>query len=102
MENNNYKIKYLPSFISQLNSTLNYIIKILNNKNAAKRLYESVVEQIEQRSKSQKGYEKYISKGNVIYYRIYVKNYTIFYTLKNDVMEARRFLYSKRNFKKIL
>lgn len=102
MENSNYKIKYLPSFITQFNSTLNYITKTLSNKNAAERLYKNVIEQIEKRSISPEGYEKYISKGNVTYYRIYVKNYTIFYTVQNDVMEVRRILYSKRNFKKLI
>lgn len=32
------------------------------------------------------------------YYRIYVKNYIIFYIVRDDVMEIRRMLYSKRNF----
>ena len=30
------------------------------------------------------------------YYRIYVKNYTIYYVVIEDVMEVRRILYSKR------
>lgn len=44
--------------------------------------------------------EEYISFKNrkQVYYRIYVKNYIIFYTIKDDEMEVRRILYSKRNF----
>jgi hypothetical protein len=31
------------------------------------------------------------------YYRIYVKNYIIFYVVIGDVMEVRRIVYSRRN-----
>jgi hypothetical protein len=42
------------------------------------------------------------NKEHVVYYRIYVKNYTIYYTVIDDVMEIRRFVYSRRNIKDIL
>ena len=97
MEKNSYEIRYLPSFVSQFNFTLRYISKKLKNKNAADRLYKNEIEQIEKRSKNPEIYEKYISRRNITYYRIYVKNYTIFYTVQDNTMEVRRFLYSKRN-----
>ena len=31
------------------------------------------------------------------YYRIYVKNYVIFYVVIGDIMEVRRILYNRRN-----
>ena len=41
-------------------------------------------------------------KRTAIYYRIYIKNYTIFYTIEKDCMEIRRIIYSKRNFNKLI
>lgn len=32
----------------------------------------------------------------------YVKNYTIFYVVKDNTMEVRRILYSKRNLDKFI
>ena len=102
MEKDNYEIRYLPSFIKQFESILNYMTNTLKNRDAADKFYKSVIEQIEKRGQKPDGYEKYISRGNVTYYRIYVKNYTIFYIVKNNVMEVRRILYSKRDLKKII
>ena len=36
------------------------------------------------------------------YYRIYVRNYVIFYVVKGDVMEVRRILYSRRDLKNLI
>ena len=49
-------------------------------------------------------YEPYISakERKNVYYRIYVKNYIIFYVVIDNVMEVRRILYNKRDFKKHL
>ena len=102
MEKDNYEIRYLPSFVKQFVSILNYMVHTLKNRDAADKFYKNVIEQIEKRSQKPEGYEKYISRGNVTYYRIYVKNYTIFYIVKNNVMEVRRILYSKRDLKKII
>ena len=33
-----------------------------------------------------------------IYYRIYVRNYIIFYVVNDNIMEVRRIIYSKRDF----
>ena len=56
------------------------------------------------RAKSPSGYEPYQSskQREYKYYRIYVKNYTIFYVLIDDTMEIRRILYNKRNFSQLL
>ena len=35
-----------------------------------------------------------------LYYRIFVKNFTIFYVVIEDVMEMRRILYSRRDLEK--
>ena len=95
MEKSSYVIKYTSTFINQFNSILKYLVNKLDNKIAAEKLYNEVIREIEKRSSNPESYEKYIgvSKRKNIYYRIYVKNYTIFYVVKDNTMEVRRILY---------
>ena len=104
MANNKYIIRYSSTYISQFNSILKYFVNNLKNKIAAENFYNEVIKEIEKRSENPEGYEKYIStrKRKNTYYRIYVKNYTIFYTVKDNTMEVRRILYSRRNFDKLV
>ena len=104
MANNKYTIRYSSTYINQFNSILKYIVNNLKNKIAAENFYNEVIKEIEKRSENPEGYEKYIStrKRKNTYYRIYVKNYTIFYTVKDNTMEVRRILYSRRNFDKLV
>ena len=104
MANNQYTIIYSSSYINQFNSILKYFINDLKNKIAAENFYNEVIKEIEKRSENPEGYEKYIStrKRKNTYYRIYVKNYTIFYIVKDNTMEIRRILYSRRNFDKLI
>ena len=104
MANNKYTIKYSSTFISQFNSILNYFVHNLKNRIAAENFYDEVIKEIEKRSENPEGFEKYIStkKRKNTYYRIYVKNYTIFYVVKENTMEVRRILYSRRNFDKLV
>ena len=87
--NKKYKVIYLPLFYKDLESIVDYIAYNLSNISAA----------IETRAISPTSYEKYYSnkKRKNTYYRIYVKNYVIFYVVHNDIMEVRRILYNKRN-----
>ena len=96
MEKSSYVIKYTSTFINQFNSILKYLVNKLDNKIAAEKLYNEVIREIEKRSSNPESYEKYIGvrKRKNIYYRIYVKNYTIFYVVKDNTMEVRRILYS--------
>ena len=104
MANDKYTIKYSSTYINQFNSILKYIVNNLKTKTTAENFYNEVVKEIEKRSENPKCYEKYISnkKRKNTYYRIYVKNYTIFYTVSNNSMEIRRILYSRRNFDKLI
>ena len=104
MANNKYTIKYSATFINQFNSILKYIVHNLKNRIAAENFYDEVIKEIEKRSENPEGFEKYIStpKRKNTYYRIYVKNYTIFYVVKENTMEVRRILYSRRNFDKLI
>ncbi len=104
MAKNKYKINYTDTFIKQFNNILKYFIYKLQNKIAAESFYDEVVKEIESRSENPESFEKYNSKRKRknTYYRIYVKNYTIFYVVKNNTMEIRRILYSKRNFDNLI
>lgn len=104
MANKKYEIRYLPTFISQFNNILYYITYELKNKIAADNFYNEVVKQIEIRSEAPEAYEvfKTIKNGEVKYYKINVKNYTIFYVVKNNIMEIRRIYYSQRNFDNLI
>lgn len=104
MENNEYEIKYSSTFINQFNNILKYFMYKLKNKIVAENFYNEVIREIEIRSENPENYEKYIGtrKRKYPYYRIYVKNYTVFYIVKENVMEVRRIIYSKRNFDKII
>lgn len=104
MNNDKYKIKYSSTFINQFNNILKYLVHKLKNKIAAENFYNEVIKEIETRSKNPVNYEKYLStrKRKNAYYRIHVKNYIIFYIVKDNTMEIRRILYSKRNFDKLI
>lgn len=103
MAKNKYTIKYTATFIKQFDNILKYFIYKLKNKIAAENFYNEVIKEIEKRIDNPEGFEKYKSsrKRKNIYYRIYVKNYTIFYIVKDNTIEIRRILYSKRNFKNV-
>ena len=99
-----YTIKYTTTFIKQFDNISKYFIYKLKNKIAAENFYNEVIIEIEKRSENPESFEKYKSrrKRKNTYYRIYVKNYTIFYVVKNNTMEIRRILYSKRNFDNLI
>lgn len=104
MEKNNYKIQYLPSFDQELNKIIYYITYNLQNPKAAEKLLDNINKSIIDRGIEPEGYEKYKSKRNrrYIWYRIYVQNYVIFYTVKSDTIEIAHILYNKRNFNKYI
>ncbi len=104
MENEKYEIKYLPTFIAQFNSILYYIKNELKNEIAADKFYKKVIKKIEERSISPASYEvfKVLKKENINCYKIRVNNYTIFYVVKDNIMEIRRIYYIKRDFDKLI
>lgn len=104
MVKNKYAIKYSDTFVKQFNNILRYFIYKLQNKIAAENFYDEVIKEIETRREYSESFEKYNSrrKRKNTYYRIYVKNYTIFYTVRDNVMEVRRILSSRRNFDKLI
>lgn len=104
MEKNNCKIKYLTSFSHELNRIMYYITYNLQNPEAANNLLNQIYKSILDRSTSPESYEKYKSKRNrnFTWYRIYVSNYIIFYSVINNTMQIAHILYSKRNFEELI
>lgn len=104
MENKNYHLRYLPIFEQDLISTASYITNVLKNKDAALRLVDDVEAAILERLNNPVAFEPYVStrKRDYPYYRIYVRNYVIYYVVINDVMEVRRLLYGARDTDKHL
>lgn len=104
MKPDKYTILYTSNFINQFNGILKYFVHELKNKIAAESFYNEVIEKIEKRSKTPTSFEKYVGakKRKHTYYKIYVKNFIIFYIVKDRKMEIRSILHSKRNFQKII
>ncbi len=104
MVKNEYQLEYLPSFNKELEEIMYYITYILENPKASKRLLKNIRKNIFDRLKNRENYEKYKINQNsqYIWYRIYIKNYTIFYTVKNNKMQIAHIFYKKRNLKNLL
>ena len=99
MENNCYQLRYLPIFEQDLFDTANYIANVLKNKEAAIRLIDDVEDAILTRLNNPLAFEPYESEKNrdYPYYRIYVRNYVIYYVVIDNIMEVRRLLYGPRD-----
>ena len=104
MANTKYKLWYLPLFYRDLEEKVVYIAEELHNEKAANDLLDEVENAILERQTVAESFEPYRSlrERRYLYYRIYVKNYTIFYTIKDNAMEVRRILSSRRNFDKLI
>ena len=72
---------------------------IYGNKIASTNLIGEIEKSVNNRVKHPNGFKKYASKNNPeeLYYKIQVKNFTIFYIVTGDIMEARRIIYSHRD-----
>ena len=101
MEEKHYKLRFLPLFEADLNQAIDYIAFELENPEAAERLADSVQAAIRERLPYAESFEAYPStrERQYPYYRIYVKNYIVFYVVIGDVMEVRRLLYRRSDLK---
>jgi toxin ParE1/3/4 len=106
-----YRLSYLPIFHDDLLEAVNYIMLKLKNKQAAEELLNLTEMAIKERLGAPESYEKFQSmkERNYPYYRLYVKNFIVFYVVlpdENDsniaIMEVRRFLYNRRDLEKVL
>ena len=99
-------MRYLPLFYQDLDEKLTYIKEKLSNPQAANELLNAVEKAILERLPFAEAFEPYKSRHDrkYVYYRIYVKNYIVYYVVIDDegtekIMEVRRFLYNKQNQK---
>lgn len=99
-----YTLSYLPQFEHDLAAARDYIIFTLQNPEAALRLVEDAERAILKRLENPLSFQPYPSKRKREhpYYRINVRNFSVFYVVIGNVMEVRRFVYSKRNLPEIL
>lgn len=99
-----YTLRYLHSFFYDLSNAESYISTVLCNPQAAERLVNDTEKAIMNRLNFPESFEPYDSGGEFEqnYYRIPVHNYSVYYVVIDDVMEVRRFLYSKRNLSELL
>lgn len=102
MQKKHYKLRYLPLFEEDLTNIVEYIAWNLHNPLAAEEFLDDVQKAIRDRLTSSNSFEKFHSAKERLhpYYRIYVKNYVIYYVVIENVMEVRRIIYGKRNVKK--
>ena len=96
MNEKHYKLRFLPLFEEDLNEIVDYITNRLKNP-----LVSDVQTAIRNRLSCAEAFEQYHSakERQYPYYRITVRNYTIFYVVIDDVMEVRRIIYSRRDIK---
>lgn len=104
LNNNNYQLRYLPLFFDDVNSITSYISYDLSNPKAANDLIDETESAILQRLPICESFEPYKSKRErkYKYYRIYVKNYIVYYVVIDDegsdkIMEVRRMLHKSQD-----
>jgi plasmid stabilization system protein ParE len=102
--NEKYELRYLRMFEQDLAAVQDYITFDLQNPQAAQRLIDDVEKAIHRRLGMPLSFAAYNSAKDRAhtYYTIRVKNYTVFYVVIGNVMEVRRFIYSRRNLAELL
>ena len=109
MADTQYELRYLPLFYEDLEQKVIYISETLNNEKAANDLLDAVEKAIMERLPIAESFEPYrsIKERQYKYYRIYVKNFVIYYVVIDDIgskkiMEVRRFLYNKQDLEQLI
>ena len=104
-----YILQYLPTFYSDLEEHVMYISDVLKNVQVANELLNDVENAIFDRLPDAESFEPYHSKKKreYPYYRIYVKNYVIYYVVipngrNKKIMEVRRILHGLQDRDKAL
>jgi plasmid stabilization system protein ParE len=99
-----YTLAYLPSALSDLDSIVNYISTDLDAPGTAAKLRLEFDRKILTLTKNPLRYRIYRSQGTLKleYRKMPVKNYSVFYVVKEDLVEIHRVLYSRRNIGAVL
>ena len=104
MDNVEYQLRYLPSFYEDMAEVVDYISNDLQNPTAAMKLIDLTEQAILKRLVNPLSFQPIRSKRErkYPYYRINVNNYAVFYVVIDNIMEIRRFLYSRRDIQSII
>lgn len=100
-----YKINYLPIAKKDLEEIIDYITIHLNAPIAAKDFIEALdtsILRLGQFPYSCKLYKSKIENFKYEYRILQVKNYSVFYVVKENIIEIHRILYSKMDINKFL
>lgn len=98
MEKSKYEIEFLPSFSEELDEIVYYITFILKNKTAAENLIQKVYDEIEKRRFNPESFELYKSNfSKYSWYRIYINNFVVFYTVTDHTMKVTHIIYNARD-----
>lgn len=99
-----YKLKYLPLALEDLRDITDYITDILKAPKAAMDLLNALddsISMLQYYPYSSKVYQP--NKGLESEYRVLpVKNYVVFYVVKEQVVELHRVVYAKRDLTKVV
>lgn len=104
MDNVKYQLRYLPLFYKDMAEVVDYISNDLQNPTAALKLIDLTEQAILKRLDNPVSFQPIQSNKDRKhpYYRININNYAVFYVVIDDVMEVRRFLYSRRDIQSII
>lgn len=103
MAKNKYKLRYSETFRKDVKGVLFYIVNELQNPIVAENLLQLIENEINKRIENPESFKFFsLAKSNVKWYRINVNNYVIFYTVEENYITLRRFIYSKRNLDKLI
>ncbi len=109
MADTQYELRYLPLFYEDLEQKVINISETLHNEKAANDLLDAVERAIMERLTIAESFEPYqsVKERQYKYYRIYVKNFVIYYVVIDDIgpkkiMEVRRFLYNRQEREKLI
>jgi len=102
--NKKFILEYLPLFEQDMAEVRDYIAFELNNPTAALKLINDTEKAIYKRLANPLSFAPYhsVRDRKQPYYRINIRNYSVFYVVIDNVMEVRRFIYAKRNLSAII
>ena len=99
-----YRLEATPQFEAALEQAINYTEVQLENPVAADKLQDDVEQAVLKTLANPTAFEPVPSRveREHPYYRIYIGNYIVFYCVIRGVMELRRFVYARRDWRNIV
>ncbi|WP_455654473.1 type II toxin-antitoxin system RelE/ParE family toxin [Phascolarctobacterium sp.] len=97
-----FKILYSETFYKDLYAIAYYIQEILRNRAASRRLTTLIFNSINARADNAESFEPLFDDSGNKYFRIYVKNYVIYYRVENNTMEIARIIFKNRDISELL